>query len=506
METSKNNKIYVLGSTKAVTECLDIILYNKSNFNRKISLYNLEDFYKEFLSGSDTETHLRLSRSSKDENFFYKGTLEEGFDVIVYISPFSNIPSGYTEFVNVQGRSGDIKISIDVKRNLETLLGDDDQLKFSIELKLENNISKNNLNKDYLGEELYNYVSSSEVLKDSYSNLYTNDIGRSGSDPRSLIYSSSSGVINNSVFWKFRINKNINIDPYSKTYNRFKVCYYNNDLVIACWKEESKSYSLYSLINKNTLGFPFVKHGETTESILKICGRFYIDADKKLRYLDSNKEVGDNSLVCDGQDNRGIVYDLPEFYLKSDIIKYIPELNNIYLDLDYYLRSNQLSVYDKIGSWFILKQKYGGDLIYLAVSPVSVIYMSKEDLDKSFFVNDQTVILAEEDYYAVYDSMNTKLYTERARNIIHSRGNFEIYDDSGIYMCVLGTEEDEKHYLEYYDSDLVNIVFKYEDLYSTVLNKYRRNYYPSNIKGIPEIIDSFKGLIFYKSDNIITYL
>ena len=515
METFNSNyKSFVLGSVKAVTNCLDIVLYNKRKINRKISLYNLDDFYKNYLSGYDTVIHKRLSRSSYNNSFYYKsGSLEDGFNVIVYISTSSNTPLGYTEFINDQGISGNLNIDINIKRVLDNVLIpiglDDVSYNFDIELNIRNNISDNNLIKDYSGDKLYNYVKVSEVINSNYENLYTNNTGRVSSDPRSIIYSPSSGIMDKNNFWKFKINKDINIDPYSEDYDNFRVCYYNNDLFIVGWQLGGLKYSMYSLLNKNSLGYPFVRHGETGNGIKKVLGKFYLDVEDTIRYLDTDIQVipksGEN-LIFDLQDNRGILYSLPGFFSKSELIKNIPEINNIYIDLDNYLKSNQLIIHNKIGSWFILSQRYGGDMLYLAVSPVSLIYMSSTDLDNAFFVNDQTVILKEDEYYVIYSTPGKKLYSERARLIINTAGTYEPYEDTGFYMTVFGTDDDEKHYLEYYDSGLVKIVFKYEDLYDTILNKYRRNYYPTDLIGIPEIIDSFKGLIFYKQDNIITYL
>ena len=73
-------------------------------------------------------------------------------------------------------------------------------------------------------------------------------------------------------------------------------------------------------------------------------------------------------------------------------------------------------------------------------------------------------------------------------------------------MCITdNATADEEHYQEYYGSQTIPVVFDYEDLSKTVLNRYRRGPYPL-VSGIPELVCSFGGLIFYKSGTTINYL
>jgi len=121
------------------------------------------------------------------------------------------------------------------------------------------------------------------------------------------------------------------------------------------------------------------------------------------------------------------------------------------------------------------------------------------------FVNDQTIILKEDDYYMIYNRPGETYYSEKARLIVEG-GKLNSYDETGILMCITGNSEyDENHYLEYYGSQKISVIFKYEDLYKTKLNSYRRGIYP-NKNGIPDLVCSIGGLIFYKIDSIINYL
>ena len=74
-------------------------------------------------------------------------------------------------------------------------------------------------------------------------------------------------------------------------------------------------------------------------------------------------------------DKRCNVYDLPTFYTSSTIFKYIPEINNIYLDLDNYLKSSSIIIQSKIGSWFVLKRLWWY-VIYTAVSSYFSNYLN----------------------------------------------------------------------------------------------------------------------------------
>jgi hypothetical protein len=157
-----------------------------------------------------------------------------------------------------------------------------------------------------------------------------------------------------------------------------------------------------------------------------------------------------------------------------------------------------------------LKRDYGGMLIYTAVSSTSVIVLTEEDLEKAIFVGDQTMILREdgddshEGYYSIYNTFGKELMTERARELLLN-GRLDWWNDQ-FKFCFLDTTEDDIHFEEYYgDNGLVPIVYMYEELSESALRKYRRNIYPM-CDGIPDLIGSYGGLIFYKNGSKINYL
>jgi hypothetical protein len=148
--------------------------------------------------------------------------------------------------------------------------------------------------------------------------------------------------------------------------------------------------------------------------------------------------------------------------------------------------------------------------IYTAVSPTSSIILTEEDIERAIFVGDQTMILKEEGegdrcgYYSIYNTFGKELMTERAR-VVLLNGRLDWWNNQ-FKFCFLDTDEDYIHYEEYYgDNGIVSIVYVNEELSVSALRKYRRNIYPES-EGIPELIGSFGGLIFYKNGQKINYL
>ena len=501
---------YISGPISQVSGCLEIVLYNKYSFLERISVYNLKNFYFKYLLGSSSDRHVRLVRENADPEvkFRYSRQLEGGFNIIVYLDPDSSLPVGYTEFVNILGDGVFLDIKIGIGR---TLKGD------NLDLKISNKLIGKDLSKKFSGEGASKYSSLNNITERNYKNLYTNNIGRLESNSFSFIIS-SSGFVTSKESWKLKVNKDIGIVSWENI--KYNVCFYNGDLVLACWS--GRSWGLFSLIGGTGTG---MKMGVAKENIQRIEGRYFLNEEGILKYLDivegdENRSVFSKNLgtqFVDFQSKECITYNLPTFYTKSDILKYIPEINNIYLDLNNYLKSSQLIIYSKIGSWFILRvNNYNEENdIYIAVSPVSVVYMTKEDLEKAIFVGDQTMILRDStdsyEYYYIYNTPEVELYTERARSIIFN-GRLDWWGDPdtmGFMFCYSdNTEEDDKHFEEYFgdgDNGLVRLIYSYDELSKTVLMKYRRNIYPL-CDGIPKLVGSYGGLIFYNNNNKISFL
>lgn len=496
MATSTKYTNYILGSVRQISECKSIVLYGKSKYSTRISLYNLESFYLENLQGSDTAIHARLTRDSISEDFKYTKNLNNGFDVIVYISDSTNLPIGYTEFNNLQGIGIFMDISVDLDRTTEQEEADELILDFTIS------------DKSSLGKSMADYVKTGDLMSKVWRNQYTTSTSRTETDPKSAAFLRSS-VVKRAGTWNLGIARNVQADPYEVGFTKHDVCFYRGDIVLVSWNDEK--YGVISLLRKNAYSLPYTYVAPGTnlvEPIERLGGRYFYSVTGNLFELvtqETYKETRGETTVADPRNPEGMVYEFPIFYSKTEVLKYIPEINNTYLDLDKYFESYQMIIQRKIGSWFILQQKYSGSVLYVAVSPVSILYMGPDDLERAMFVSDQTVILSETGHYAIFCNPGETMYTERARMVVEGGRIVENYDGTGITMCVLDNPEiDEAHYLDYYTGK-VPVVFSYEDLRRTELNNYRRGPLPSTSE-VPEIVCSFSGLLFYKEGTIINYL
>jgi len=504
------NKVYnnyFSGSVLQISECLEIILYNSANFTELLSLYNLESFYlKNLVRTSDKYVRIYRDRAwteSEGEKvavpFEYKKYLEEGFNVIVYISNVSNKPLGYTEYVNVQGVGLTLGITVSISRIY----------KGELEIEIENKLVGNNLNRKYQGKEPYEYATIKDITGKNYRNLFTSNVGRTESDVYSMIMR-TSGVMTKSGGWKLWIRKNITIDSIMSGFN---ICFYKGDVVLSSWR--GTSYKIQSIIKATgETWWDYITGTTKGIEIKRIEGRYFYDTEGNLRDLETLEiiEKKKKTMFVDYLDKHCQVYDLPTFYTSSTAFKYIPEINNIYLDLNNYLKSSSIVIHSKIGPWFVLERDYGGMSIYTAVSSTSSIILTEEDLERAIFVGDQTMILKEEEdlesghkgYYSIYNTFGRELITERAR-VILLNGRLDWWNDQ-FKFCFLDTAEDDTHFEEYYgDNGLVPIVYEYEELSGSALRKYRRNTYPPGNK-IPDLIGSYGGLIFYKSGLKLNYL
>ena len=493
------NKVYnnyISGSVLQISECLEIILYNSNSFTEILSLYNLDSFYlKNLVRTSDKYVRVYREKAKTEEGvpvpFEYKKYLEGGFNVIVYISNVSSKPIGYTEYENVQGVDLTLGITVTISR----------VLKGELEIELANKLVGNDLNRKYQGKEPYEYAKATDITERKYRNLFTSDVERVNGDVYSIAMG-TSWTMTKAGGWRLRVRE-ISIDNTMTGYN---ICFYNGAVMLASWKETT--YKIFPISNWNDT----IEGNTGGIEIKRIEGRYFYDTEENLRDLETLEvvEKKKKTQFVDYLDKHCQVYDLPTFYTSSSAFKYIPEINNIYLDLNNYLKSSSIIIRSKIGQWFILKRDYGGMSIYTAVSPTSSIILTEEDIERAIFVGDQTMILKEEGegdccgYYSIYNTFGKELMTERAR-VVLLNGRLDWWNNQ-FRFCFLDTAEDDTHFEEYYgDNGLVPIVYMYENLGSSALKKYRRNAYPM-CDGIPDLIGSYGGLIFYKDGSKLNYL
>ena len=170
------------------------------------------------------------------------------------------------------------------------------------------------------------------------------------------------------------------------------------------------------------------------------------------------------------------------------------------------MNSSSFLLKRKIGGWYLIQKSTSNGSIDVLAGKYSTIYLVEDDLEKIIVINDNTVLLKEDEYYLMYTGNEKTWYTERYRAFFKDSS---FIDYHGIQFASTGdnsnSELSDTTYKNYYDKEYIKIIPKNEAIYNTILNKYRRNFYP-NINGIPDIIGAFRGIIFYIEDGKINYL
>ena len=531
---TSGSQTQLLGSAAAASGSLKIVLFNQSRLSTKISLYGMKSFYNDVILKGE---HLDLTRVDSTVPFEYnfRNGIISGFDVIVYLQKSNNTPIGFTEFNRVQGLSRNLSIVLEITSNADSPDGIVTDFKELSQLKV------TDLSLILLGEEDYKYTSAAKVL----SNIETPEISYTvhvgDLDNGKAIVTSSGGVVRTGLY-HCGILRNRNFDPYEIGFTGYSFCKNNTDFVILEWV--GNKYSIYSMTLANRFGNPraytrdnlgISTSGTIYPSTTESGGNIY---EKSAGYCEIpvyEDGKSQNIVSCAGRyilvdvEGNSKVYDVIEDkYIEAsgpvvldersftsgitilepgheNFILGCPEFSNLYIDPSP-LFVKGLTIYRRVGSWFILQYNYSVSTdLYVCASPVSSIYLTKEDLANLFFINDNTIMLKEKDYYTIYSGNSKTFYSERARNIVEG-GQLDKLDVRGIEVMynVRGTYDDL--YKQYYLDKDIEVVGKNEELYTTVLNRFRKNSYPTDIQGIPDIVGACEGVIFYKNGKIINYL
>ena len=523
-----NYKTEILGSLSSVTESTTIILYDRNQFTGRISIYNINSFYESLLG---TGEYQKITRSSSQVDFEYiPGTLKSGFNVIIFLNPDTQTPSGYCEFINTQGRDLILKIKIGYSGELSEVITDT-PFKNNILVALNSVVT----NKQVVGNLPYEFTSVKDVLSENHENLYTDNILRVLSEPTSVI-SLGYGVVTRDGLSLLNLQRDIYINPYPECYTRFTsyaITYFMNDVVVYGWNENGE-YSICSLSRTNKYGtqiyytigysssiddFNIETLPAEASSIKYISGK-YIFTENGIYDVYEKTYIPEKNKFADPYDPESKLYEIKQLGTVDEVLNEYPEISETYLNLSEYLRYYKFEAIRKIGSWFILRQ--GETNLYLAVSTGMILYMTPEDLERAFFLNNQSVLIHEDTYYTLYNTLHRKYYTERAR--LASEGGtminyYDYYlDSSGIFQPLIYQDENylgvcsspviskNKEYNQYYQDEEIKVIQKTNELYTTPLNDYRRGSYILKGKGIPNFCNTFEGLLFWVDTYKLYYL
>ena len=530
MATSANNYLgyntYISGAAKNILECLSIVLYNRTELDiEKLSLYNISTVYQQIISSG---RYVELTRRTTEDtfNYYYDNGRTNGFDTIIYLSNSDNSAIGYTEFLSIQGK----------ERNINITLAFNSEISGDFIVELSNSLSqlRNNatINKEFVGEELYNYPSA-ETIQNDVSEILENRPNYT-THLRSIKYSGNVqniylgfGILNGQSLYKLNISSNINVDPFEHGFNKYQFGYYKTDIVIYLWKD--LDYAIYSVIKRNRFGNPitytkssigfkripnYSTSSGVTQTINYFAGKYAIvslsgTSNLSLIYdTELDKWINYNSdFLIDPMDVKSKIIELPRIPNYDNIINYVPDITNIYLDLSTYSLTNSISLTRKIGDWFVIDRKKDGLVIYTGMT--KTLYLSSEETP--IIINDQVIMLKTEDtendltYYTIYNNIRNTYYTEKARVILESGGSLEYDDELGIMMCKGGTND--SIYRNYYNTGEISIVHSTDSLPNCYFSRFRKNILSNNSTTIPNIIGAIGGILFYKTEqNYLNYI
>ena len=523
---------YILGTTKNILGCLGIIVYNKSQLPsgvEKLSLYNIDIVYQEVIQ---SDKYLRIDRldSSSPFEYNYRNGRVNGFDTIIYLSNSDNTPTGYTEFINKQG----------VERNIDISLAFNTTISGNLTVDLTNSLMqlRNNptVTKNFIGEDLSQYPNVKSVQEEInkkaeiYSKpKYTTHISQFIKNQSNNIYLSYSTLIRNNTLIKLDLSKNIIVDPYELGFTNYQFGYYQGDIVVYLWKD--LNYTIYSITKRNRfnnpisyinsrVGYVTIPEYETTETINqqrisyfagKYCVVEIMGSRTTTQVFDIEtqgwRNLNSSYFLIDSLDMKNRIIELPNILNYNNILNYIPEISNIYLNLEEYSKTNAITLSRKFKNWYVINNSRTGLKIYTNTS--KTLYCASDE--EPIIVNDQVIMTRTKneeyglDYYTIYYKNFKEYYTESARAITETGGKLELDVDLGIMYYKDGTND--TLYKNYYNSKEIVVVKSSDSFLDSYFSNYRRNTVPeNNLSTIPDIIGAIDGIIFYKYQNTINYI
>ena len=479
---------HILSTVKQAKSCLGIVLYDKYKFQNvdgynKISLYNLEKDYEVIIENGP---YLKLTRNSVDDPFQYLHTnreLSSGFNVIIYLDPVTSSPVGYTEFSNNQGKNRDLTIRLELSASVNTL-----------DIILNNSLSSaERVDREYIGTGLNEYTSGktliSDVSKIQPRYPYSKFLSQAQYDGGAITDAGLVKEVENELkFIKVGIAKNVVYSPTFYDFTNFNVSFLGDDIVLCTWN--GTNYCISSLSKKNdfgnlitytksTTGYYTLPQDDGSTNVIKYAAGKYLVCESVLKTLRVVTRIFDfttrswvktinPNVFVDPCDQYNRVYDLPSSISYEQAYLYLPEISNSFYN---YLDTDYVTVIRKVGNWIVTSRVVNGKRLYM-ISGISFnLYITKEELDRMIFLDDNTLILKDSDKFLLYRGIGETRYTESTAKLI-------------------GGDLDTKY-------ETIKIG---DDIMSSNLNLLRRGAIPEDGK-IPDIVCGFGGYLFYTTDD-----
>lgn len=524
---------YILGTTKQVTECHNIILYNKDNVSfsgaDRINVYNIESIISQLNSMGKGK---RLSRESSDVPFRY--TIDdynsvEGFNVIIYIHNTNGTGVGYTEFINTQGQYRDINIYLDFQTKLE----DGINIEVSNSLAYAADIS----DKIILGEDLSKYTSPERIVEEKKKRvdspiLFTSHLSSFG-NPRveSNIYLGSMGTVigRERSLCSFRMAREFDVDPYSVGFTNYQVGYYQGGDV-SCYSWVGQKYSISSLSETNRFGSP-IRHTDQNQggfvslknvgseySIFTFSGRYAIlcsqlsngspNLNTRWRIYDTVEEslisnsYGTYSFI-DESDSHNRIVSMPLYMNYENIRSILPDVNDTFWDIT---TSNSIRILGRKEGWYIYIIDNGDAILFSGIN--GSLRIHKSEFHNVLLINNIYIGVLSQDktyltvYYTPGSSGKGKNWDSELYKANGNLARLTPYNDIFIY------EDEEGSYKSFYDSGEIQVIDNNTSIDKTWFSNFTRNSYPRNITfpTISSIISACSGVIFYTTGRILNYL
>ena len=501
MANLKKYTTNVIGSAETLNTCPRIVVYQEATGIPSISLFQMNDIASKILSGSyEDYKGLVIPRSEegkyeyrkdnltwiqeKTDQETYEKRLDWGFDIIIYLDAAGNA-IGYTKFSEPNGKG---KTNLDIILNFSVSI--DDSL--GSEILIETSVSSIGKSSEY---KIKNYprVKDLEKAQSPGPSRYTCHL--SGED---IDFLGKSSVVGEDLYTVDLLCSKI-INPYTKwsEFTSHQVSYYGgDDVVLESWTDTH--YNIVSLLKKDPyFGHPYnytvakegrrpiPKYNGRDTTILYLSGKYAvcdITGTGTTKIYDTSRDIWlstsgwaiSNPLRLDNK-----IIDLVSSQVPYDqLAEYVPEINNLFLDLS----SDIIKLYRVVGNWIIMEKEATSSLrSYRICGPMIALDVLKSELPFITFLNDSTLLYYDREFNRCH------IYCGKGKTFVSPRFQLN-YQKLG--LITEPTETGEK-------ISESNIMGSTLDLFR------RRQPHPE----LPKIISGFGGLVFYEDDsNRLYYL
>lgn len=482
---------YLTGTAREVTECLEIILYNKdiltaSDNVEKINTYNIHNIIQELYA---CKKYVKLERESPDNLFEYtKSPIISGFNILIYLGE-NGEGLGYTEFINLQGKYRDLRIGIEITTTIDNTLSID----ITSSLVLANRVGS----REFIGEDLGDYTSGlklsqwksnpeSNVCPGAYTTHLT-ALKRNSIVGESSMWLGGMGIVRNGDehITALSLARDFDPDPYNLEfpnhyfglYSPSDICYYN-------W--EGLKYSIFSLSTTNKFGTP-IKHTDRYDEVIGISGYEIMGFAGKYAVLSDGNDktalwdTSEMKLVQPIENSGKIFVDetnpnyrfvsIPSVSYITNVTDLIPDVTNTFYDVEYYGSRNSINIIYRRGKWFVFRR--GNNLIWTNLR--QSITTTWEERGRVFLINDLYLGIFSPDRTSIvlYMGLGENWMSEQAKGL---EDYTDAFSDGRLRKCEGAIS----------DTDLMI---------------FRRRAFPSG--GYPEVKDivgAVMGIIYYKTE------